>query len=92
MFREKNALYAAYVPVLADGGLEEEARPALLAAILPLARALAIESRLPGPASADDALLPPLSHQWKEAAPLLRNLVANPNEPLSPGLEALATL
>jgi len=78
--------------LLADGGLEEEARAALLAAILPLARALAIESRLPGPASADDALLPPLSHQWKEAAPLLRNLVANPNEPLSPGLEALATL
>lgn len=75
--------------LLADGALEEEARAALLAAVVPLARALAVEARLPEPGTAEDAVLPPLSHQWKEAAPLVRKFVSNSSEALQPMLESL---
>jgi len=87
--REQAARKLKMARLLAEGGLEEEARAALLAAILPLARALAVESRLPEPASVDDALLPPLSHSWKEGATLARNFVADATQPCKPVLERL---
>ena len=90
LHREQGARKLKMARLLAEGGLEEEARAALLTAILPLARALAVENRLPEPSSAAAAALPPLSHHWQEAAPLLRRLVANPNEPLQAALECLA--
>ena len=75
--------------VLCDAGLSEEARAALLEAVLPLGCALALQHRLPEPASLDDALLPPLSPCWKEALPLLREFTADAAHPCQPVLEAL---
>jgi hypothetical protein len=60
----------------------EEARAALLDAILPLGRALAVENRLAEPASLQDALLPPMSLGWKEALPALRAFVQDSSLPL----------
>ena len=66
--------------LLGDGEMAEECRVALLAAILPLARALAVENRLPEPAELADALLPPLGTCWKEALTGLRAFVGDPNQ------------
>jgi hypothetical protein len=78
--------------VLTDAGLTEEARAALLEAVLPLGRALAAEQRLPEPASLDDALLPPLGSRWQDALGPLRALAKDPSQPCQPVLEALAPL
>lgn len=75
--------------LLGDGGLTEEARSPLLDAALALARALAVEARLPEPASLDDALFPPLSHRWKEALPALRSFAADPAQPWQAVIAAL---
>jgi hypothetical protein len=70
--------------LLGDGGLADEARGPLLEAALMLARALAVEGRLPEPASLEDALLPPLSHGWKELLPALRGFAADSAQPWQP--------
>jgi hypothetical protein len=75
--------------VLASGDLGEEARLALLDAIEPLGRALAVENRLPEPQSLEDALLPPLGTAWKEALPLLRNFLRETSQPVPPVLSVL---
>ena len=75
--------------LLGEGGLDEEARVPLREAIHNLARALAVEHRLPEPASLDDALLPPLSHCWSDALPLLRSFVAEASQPWKPVADAL---
>jgi hypothetical protein len=75
--------------LLGEGGLDEEARSPLSEAIHTLACALAVESRLPEPATIDEALLPPLSHCWNEALPLLRGFVAETSRPWRPVAEAL---
>jgi len=75
--------------LLGDGGLTEEAHGPLLDAALALARALAVEARFPEPGSLDDALLPPLSHCWKEALPALRNFAADPAQPWQAVIGAL---
>jgi len=62
--------------VLGESGFSDEARPPLLEAIHSMGRALAIGSHMPEPASAHDAVLPPLSHAWGDGAPLLREFVA----------------
>ena len=56
---------------LGAGDLPEEARLHLLEAIHLTARALAVEARLPEPASLDHALVPPFSHCWPPAHPAL---------------------
>ena len=53
------------------------------------AHALAVENRLPGPASLDDAVLPPLSQCWNEALPLLRSFVAEAAQQWKPVADAL---
>jgi len=78
--------------LLGDGGLDEEARAALREAIHPLACALAIESRLPQPANAEQALQPPLSLCWKEALGPLREWNADPAAPWKPVAESLGAL
>jgi hypothetical protein len=75
--------------VLAGGDLGEEARLALLDAIEPLGRALAVENRLPEPQSLEDALLPPLGTAWKEALPLVRSFLRETSQPVPPILSAL---
>jgi len=76
--------------LLAGGELEEEARAAALDTILPLGCALAIENRLPEPATAEDALLAPLSFCWKGALSALRGLAADPTLPCQPAIEAMS--
>ncbi len=78
--------------LLGEGGLDEETRVPLQEAIHNLARALSVENRLPEPASLDDALLPPLSHCWNEALPLLRSFVAEGSQPWKPVADALDTI
>jgi hypothetical protein len=65
--------------LLGEGGLGEETRAPLLESIHVLARALAVENRLPEPAALDDAHLPPLSHGWGESLPVLRAFLADSN-------------
>jgi hypothetical protein len=75
--------------VLAGGGLPEEARAALMEAVLPLGCALAVENRLPEPASLQDAILPPMGLVWKDALPVLRALVQDASQPVAPAVAAL---
>jgi hypothetical protein len=78
--------------LLGDGGMTDEARAPLLDAAFAVARALALESRAPEPASLDDALLPPLSHCWKAALMPLRQLQTDPNTNWQTASQALAAL
>jgi hypothetical protein len=75
--------------VLCDAGLSEEARAALLEAVWPLGCALALQHRLPEPATPELALLPPLSPCWQEALSLLRDFTSDAARPCQPVLEAL---
>ncbi|MCL5098090.1 MAG: DEAD/DEAH box helicase [Candidatus Omnitrophica bacterium] len=63
---------------LGEGGFGEEARSALLDSIFDVGRALAIERRLPEPSDPKDVFLPPLSHAWAAALPLLKAFVQDP--------------
>ena len=78
--------------LLSDGGLAEEARHALLESLVPLGSALAIQERLPVPASLNETLSAPLCACWQEALPLLREFTADAARPCLPVLEALAPL
>jgi hypothetical protein len=75
--------------VLDGGGLTEEARAALMEAVLPLGCALAVENRLPEPASLQDAILPPMGLIWKDALPLVRAFVQDPSQPVMAAVAAL---
>jgi len=75
--------------VVAEAGLEEDARAPLLEAILALSRAHAVEQRLPEPALVNEAMLPPLSPCWKQALPLLRQFTVDAAHPCQPVLQAL---
>jgi hypothetical protein len=89
-YRQRGARKLKMAQVLSGAGLDEEARSALVQAFWPLGCALAVENRLPEPASLNDALLPPLSQHWKDALPLLREFAAEGARPCQPVLEALA--
>jgi hypothetical protein len=78
--------------VLGAGEFVEEARAAILEAIQSQARGLAVENRLPQPASLDDALLPPLSHTWREALGGIRQFVTDSTQPWQPVLVLLAKI
>ncbi len=75
--------------LLGDGGLGEEARAALLEATLALSRTLAVEQRLPEPATLDDALAPPLAHRWGDARPSVRRFIMEPSASWSEMAEVL---
>jgi hypothetical protein len=87
--RQQAARKLKMARLLGDGGLNEEARSALLEAVLPLGRALAIEGRLPEPATLEEALLPPLAMQWKAALTPLRQFASDASAPLPPMVEWL---
>ena len=70
-------------------GLSEEARAALLEAVAPLGCALAVENRLPEPATFQDALLPPLALAWKDNLAILRNFVGDASQPVALAVAAL---
>src|SRR5206468_1026746 len=75
-FRVGAARKVKMARLLGEGGLDEESRAPLREAIHTLACALAVEGRLPQPATSDEAVLPPLSHCWNEALPVVRTFVA----------------
>ncbi len=75
--------------VLGDGGFADEARPALLEAMHSLARALAIEHRLPEPATLNDALLPPSSLLWGVGLDALRHFAGTGASDWKPAADAL---
>ena len=58
--------------VLGEGEFPDECRGALLRGVYDLARAWAVEHRLPEPSDIQDALLPPLSIHWNESLPVVR--------------------
>ena len=87
--RERAARKLKMARLLQAEKMDEEAREALLAAVLETGRALAIEARLPEPATLTEVLAPPLSHAWGEAREILATAVNNSLAPLS---EALALL
>ncbi len=78
--------------VLGEGGFSDEARPALLEATLGIARALAVEGRLPEPAELKDALQPPLSHCWSNALATLKTFLQEPATDWKPVSECLGGL
>jgi hypothetical protein len=65
---------------------------AALEALPSLGRALAVEHRLPEPATLEDALLAPLSLAWKDALTPVRVFVADPAQPCAPLVTALDRL
>jgi superfamily II DNA or RNA helicase len=78
--------------LLGDGELLDESRAALLDAALAVGRALAVESQSPEPASLEDALLPPLSHSWRDALQPVRELAAGTIPTWKTGWETLSRL
>jgi len=90
--RQQAARKIKMARLLGEGELSEEARMALLEAVLPLGRALAIENRLPEPAGVDEVLLPPLAHQWRDALTPLRDFAINAAAPWKPVAECLSAI
>jgi superfamily II DNA or RNA helicase len=88
-FREQASRKIKMARLLGDGGMEEEGRGALLEALLPLGRALAIENRMPEPGKVEDALLTPLSAYWGEALSGLRSVTSDPAAAWRPVLDVL---
>ena len=74
--------------VLAAGELDDEARQALIDAVTPLGRSLAIRHRLPSPRDSVEALAPPLAPLWGIAAETLRQCLDNPGNDLKPAMSA----
>ena len=88
-WREKARHALRLVKVLGPAGFAQETRSNLMEGATHLARALAVEQRLPEPASLEDALLPPLSHCWRASLPALRQFAVDPNAAWQPALEQL---
>ncbi len=88
-YRQLAARKLKMARVVAEAGLEEDARAPLLDAILALSRAHAVQQRLPEPTLVSAAMLPPLSPSWKQALPLLREFTLDAAYPSKPVLEAL---
>ena len=89
-YREQAARKLKMARLLGEGGLPEEARPALVESVLLLGRALAVEHRLPEPDSAVAALLPPLSLCWQESLMAARSYLEDAASPWAPLAEMLA--
>jgi len=90
--REQSSRRLKLARMMGGNGFVEEARPVLLEVALTLCRALAIENRLPEPATLDEALMPPLSHLCGESLPALRAFAADPGHPWEPFAHQLQTL
>jgi hypothetical protein len=92
LLRDRAARQLKLARVLGEGGFSDEARPALLEALLGMARALAVERRLPEPADLKNALQPPLSHCWPSALPALKTFLEEPAADWRPVSECLGGL
>jgi len=78
--------------LLASGDLVDEARQAVLDAVLFLGRALALETRMPEPADVKEATALPAAICWKGALPAVRGFVAAPEPELAPVLGELGKM
>ena len=78
--------------LLMGGELPEEARDALLEAVLWLGRALAVENRLPAPAELKETLRPPLALCWGDALSVIQELASDPSSPPGPVSDILQKL
>lgn len=78
--------------LLTGGALHEEARDALLEAVLWLGKALAVENRLPVPAEPKEALRPPLALCWGDALSVIQELASHPSSPPDPVPDILQKL
>ena len=90
--RQQAARKLKMARLLGEGGLDEEARAALLDAVPALGCALAVENRLPEPATPEQALLPPLALCWKDALPQVRQFAADAATPWKPVVDCLLGL
>ncbi|MCE0523838.1 MAG: DEAD/DEAH box helicase [Methylacidiphilales bacterium] len=90
--RERAARKLKMARLLQAEKMDEEAREALLAAILETSRALAIEARLPEPVTPAAALTPPLSHAWGKARATLAAALNNSSASCSEALALLENL
>jgi hypothetical protein len=87
--RQQAARKIKMASLLGEGGLLEEGRSALLEGALALGRALAVESRMPEPASTNEALIAPLSHRWGDALIPLREFLGDAAGDWKPIVERL---
>jgi len=87
--RQQAARKIRMASLLGEGGLLEEGRSALLDGALALGRALAVENRMPEPASINGALIAPLSHRWGNALIPLREFSGNAAGDWKPIVERL---
>ena len=78
--------------LLAGGDLVDEARQALLEAVLFMGRALAVENRLTEPAEVNEATALPAAICWKGALPAVRGFVSAPEQELAPVLGELGKM
>jgi superfamily II DNA or RNA helicase len=78
--------------LLGEGSFGEEARPILLAAIHRFGCALAVERRLPEPATLNEVFQPPLSHGFGGSLPALKEFFQRPDADWQPAAAALANL
>jgi superfamily II DNA or RNA helicase len=90
--RQQAARKMKMARLLVGGGLAEEAREPLSAAILSLGRALASEQRLVEPEQASAALAPPLAHRWGTHLSVLRGFLCSDEKPVDGVLTAVETL
>lgn len=90
--REQASRKLKMARLLGDGGLEDEARAAVLEALAALGSALAVENRLPEPAGREQTLLPPLAFCWRDALAPLRQFASNNQAEWKPMVEMLSGL
>ena len=75
--------------LLCDTEFADESRAAVRDALLPLARAIAVENRLPEPASLNQITMAPLTLAWKDALPTVRQFMQEATGDMGQVVEAL---
>jgi hypothetical protein len=88
-YRQKSSRKLKMALLLDGGGLNEEAREVTLETIVLLARALAVENRVPEPAELNEALQMPLSLYWGEVLPTVSEFAAAPSSPATQVVQKL---
>jgi hypothetical protein len=78
--------------VLGEAGMDDEVRAPGLEGALAMARALAIENRLPEPSKLEEAFSHPLSRVWGPALEAVHGFVRDPASPWRPAVYALQAL
>ncbi|MDA1275734.1 MAG: DEAD/DEAH box helicase [Verrucomicrobia bacterium] len=80
-YRAQGARKLKMARLLGEGGMIDETRASLLESIPQFGCALAVENRVPEPRDLKEALLPPLSHFWKEGIETVKSFVNDASAP-----------